>query len=134
MVSLDEVADAWCSYHSREHPPGDEGLDDPDSWALEFWQMRDVEDNPSLERDFVEALLRRAGSDPRLCGAIGAGPLEDLLPQADGDFLWLERLAAELPGTRIAVGTMWVDEWLDANQMARLDRIAGRLLARSRRE
>jgi hypothetical protein len=131
IATLDQLAEAWCAYHSRAEPRPD---DEPNWWAVDFflsgiWEL--LEEHRPLLRAALEALLRKADPDPRLCGFIGAGPLENFLPQTEDDFGWLEALAVEVPGTRIAVGAMWVDDWLSAEQMDRLDRIADKPLNRS---
>lgn len=127
IATLDEIAEAWCTTVAQDEKDDE----DPDFWAWSFFSMTGLfEGDRQLHRDAIEALLRRAGDDRDLLGAIGAGPLEDFLPQLEEDFRWLERLALELPGTRIAVGTMWVGDELTAWQMERLDQIADKPLTR----
>ena len=121
LVSLDEVAVAWCDHATRGATTGD----DADWWAVEFWYVISERGggDRALRRKVIEALLRRAGDDVLLCGSVGVGPLEDYLPRGEEDIEWLENLAAELPGARVAVGSMWVSE-LGPDEVAQLSAIA----------
>lgn len=121
QVSLDEVAAAWCDYHAR----GVTADGDADWWAVEFWYVISERGggDRALRRKVIEALLRRAGDDVSLCMSIGAGPLEDYLEGGAEDIAWLERLALRLPGTRVAVGCMYLSG-LDASDAAQLDQVA----------
>src|SRR5207245_5173350 len=98
LVTLEEVADAWCSYETRPHDPNVHE-DDPDWWAVELVVDRDhyLGPNDLRVRPILALLVDRAPDDDVL-GVVGAGPLEDFVKAADEDrLLWIESRAEQSP-------------------------------------
>ena len=129
LVTLEEIADAWCRYQTRPHIDGVED-EDPDWWAVELL-MRDYflrSDEPRV-RAVLDLLVGRAPDDDVL-GVVAAGPLEDLVMEADEDRLrWIEQRAEESPRFRQALQRVWV--WrLPPDALARVEQAAGTSLAR----
>lgn len=126
-VNIADVASAWCAYHRREHPPDEEGNDDPDWWAVNLWLTRTWWNDTKRVRDGVLALIEASESEHNVLEVIGAGPLEALLSQDENTTRWVERNAAFSPDFRAALGAVWVDE-LPAEVAARFAEAAGVLL------
>ena len=98
VVTIDEVAEAWCCYtERREHSgPADDADDaDPDWWAIEFFMMRTIFRNGPVYRSALLALLSRAKSD-YLVSCVAAGPLEKFVSDDESDLRWLEQEAARM--------------------------------------
>jgi hypothetical protein len=127
LVSLEDIADAWCRYTSRPHLDGvDE--EDPDEWTLLF--VTDIEDLDELcARTLLDLLVDRAPNDEVL-EVVGAGPLEDFVKGYDEDrLLWIEQRAASSARFRQALACVWI--WsLEPEVFARVERAAGVPLAR----
>src|SRR6476620_8974788 len=94
LVSVDEIADAWCQRSVRQErgdvPPLNESdwySTDPHWWAVEFWWLvsgrERVAAREALARDLLVKLIDHAPSDAVL-QHIGAGPLEEFI-RADED-------------------------------------------------
>ena len=128
LVTLEEIADAWCRYQTRPHINGVED-DDPDWWAVELvMDSHFLEDEPRV-RAIIDLLADRAPDDDVL-GVVAAGPLEDFVKTADEDRLcWIVQRANESRRFRQALGGVWV--WgLPPEAFARVEEAAGAPLAR----
>lgn len=126
-VSLDEIAVAWVCFHQRPHAYEDDWSEDPDWWAIEFWQSKVWYADEPVVRDGLLCLLRHASTD--VLGDIGAGPFEDYIGGADEDRLqWFETQAARSADFRQALGTVRISNE-PTEVFDRLQRAAGTRLA-----
>jgi hypothetical protein len=128
LVTLAEVADAWCSYQTRPHIAGVED-DDPDWWAVELLLDSGFWSDEARLRAALDLLVERAPDDD-VIGVVGAGPLEDFVKDYNGDRLvWIEERAAASPRFRQALTHVWI--WsVEPEVFARVERAAGVPLAR----
>jgi hypothetical protein len=129
LVTLEDIADAWCRYQSRPHIyEVDE--EDPDEWAMLFVAGGRFDDlDEPLVRTLLDILIDRAPSDDVL-EQIGAGPLEDFTKGCDEDRLsWIEERAASSTRFRHALARVWI--WsIEPEAFARVERAAGVPLTR----
>jgi hypothetical protein len=126
LVTLEDIADAWCRYTSRPHIDGVDG-DDPDEWASLL--VTDIEELDELRaRCLLDRLVDRAPNDD--LEVVGAGPLEDFVKGHNEDrLLWIEARAASSARFRQALACVWI--WsLEPQVFARVERAAGVPLAR----
>src|SRR4051794_32457932 len=77
LVTLEEVADAWCSYQTRPHVVGVEE-DDPDWWAVELLMVGGFWSDELRVRAVLD-LLVHGSPDDHVIEVVGAGPLEDFV-------------------------------------------------------
>jgi hypothetical protein len=122
LVTLEDLADAWCRYQSRPHVyEVDE--EDPDAWAMLCLADPGVIDEP-LIRILLDLLIDRAPNDDVL-EMVGAGPLEDFVKACDEDRLsWIEERAASSARFRQALARVWI--WsVEMDTFARVERAAG---------
>ena len=128
LVTLDEVADAWCRYQARPHVPGVEE-DDPDWWSVDLLLGGQFYAEEQRQRTLLDLLIERA-QDDELLGAIGAGPLENFITNDDDRLAWIEQRAAGSDRFREALRNVWI--WhLQPEAFARVELAAGEELARS---
>jgi len=123
MVTLDDIADAWCRHNSEFG----KGIDDPDWWAVDFVLSCGLDMNRELERAILPKLVEHADSE-HLIACVGAGPLEDFISEDEDDLRWLEAQAASNVKFRTALGVVRVR--VSESTFERLDRAAGRRLRR----
>jgi hypothetical protein len=130
MVTLDEIAVAWCAHRGRPHDRLSD-TDDPDQWASDLFFTDEVFRRADLYRSLLLKLVEHAPSDD-LLGAVGAGPLENFVSDDEDDLRWLESHCRTNRGLRIALSGVWC--WSDVSNetMHRLDVAAGVPLARPR--
>jgi hypothetical protein len=127
LVTLEQVAAAWCGYQTRTHFPGVED-DDPDWWAVFLLQDGEFWSDELRVRTVIDLLVERAPDDTALA-AVGAGPLEDFISDNEDRLVWIERRAAASVRFREAVRHVWI--WsLGPNVLARVERAVGEELAR----
>jgi hypothetical protein len=130
VVSLADLADAWCAYHERGQRDGLNRHDDPDWWAVEaVLAMNFGRTDDPRRRAVVLALVDRADSEYVL-QCIGAGPLEDYVEDRANIVEWIEQAAARSPKFRRALGNVWCADDVSAETLTRFDRAAGVKLAR----
>jgi len=129
VVTMDEVADAWCRYTERREHAGPDDDADPDWWAIEFFMMRPIFSNGRVYRSGLLALLRRANSD-YLVSCVAAGPLENFVSDDESDLRWLEQEAARNEVLRRALTGVWCHGHVSEATFARLERAAGQALPR----
>ncbi len=133
LVTLEEIAEAWCRYQLRPHPHGAED-DDPDWWAVQLVMDADFWSGEARIRSVITLLVERADGDEVL-GVVGAGPLEDFVKRYNDDRLaWIERSAAESPRFRQALRNVWIWRAAPPDVFARVERAAGAPLADPDRE
>jgi uncharacterized protein DUF6869 len=126
LVTLEEIADAWCSYQTRTHISGVED-DDRDWWAVELLLDSTFLSDETRRRATLELILERANAE-EVFGVFAAGPLEDFVAGCEGtgdDRLdWIERRAAASPRFREALRR--IHAWsLPPEIFERLERAAG---------
>jgi hypothetical protein len=127
LVTLEQVAAAWCRYHARTHVPGVED-DDPDWWAVFLLQGGEFWSDELRVRTVIDLLVERAPDD-RVLGVVGAGPLEDFISDDEDRLVWIERRATASARFREALRHVWI--WsLGPNVLARVERDVGAELAR----
>ena len=127
LVTLEQVAAAWCGYHARTHVPGVED-DDPDRWAVFLLQDGEFSSDELRVRTVIDLLVERAPDD-RVLGGVGAGPLEDFISDNEDRLVWIERRAAASARFREALRHVWI--WsLGPSVLARVERAVGAELAR----
>lgn len=129
IVTLDEIAAAWCRYSSRRHSVG--GDDDPDWWAIELFMTSEIFKRTALYRALLVKLVEHAQSDD-VIGAVGAGPLENFVSDDQDDLMWLESECQRNEKLRSALGGVWCAGEVSAETLERLDAAAGTQLARPR--
>jgi hypothetical protein len=137
LVSMDEIADAWCQRSVRQRlgdvPSATDTSDwfstDPQWWVVEFWWAVS-ERSPAHEqvvRDMLVKLVEHAPSDAVL-SHIGAGPFEEFVRADEDRVRWIEEQAASSPRFRTALANVWV--WSEpAWVFERVQRAAGVPLA-----
>jgi hypothetical protein len=93
LVTLEEIADAWCGYQTRPHIDGVED-EDPDWWAVELLMDSTFESDEARVRAVLDLILDRADEE-EIFGVFAAGPLEAFVKTYDDDrILWIEERAA----------------------------------------
>jgi hypothetical protein len=118
--SLTEIAEAWLAYQTTK---GDRYW-----WAVDLmWSDPYLHDRDRREK-FIELLIEAAPDD--LLGHAAAGPLEDAIYDADECVSWLEDRAATSPRFKQALGEVWIWDAVSEGRFARIERAAGRPLAR----
>jgi hypothetical protein len=125
LVSLDDVAIAWCRSHSA--PRSIDG-DDPDWWAVDLFFTRAISERSMLYRSLLLKLIEHANEAD--LGNIGAGPLEDFVSDDTDDLAWLESQCASNPKLRTALAGVWCSNHVSEETLERLDVAAGVKLAR----
>lgn len=128
LVTLDEVAIAWCSYTDRDHGPAQAADDDPEWWAIELFYTTEIFRRSATYRALLLKLVEH-GSDWAL-GCVGAGPLENFVSDNEGDLQWLERECAVNPKLRTALSGVACSTFVSPQNMDRLDAAAQVPLAR----
>jgi hypothetical protein len=128
LVTLEEVADAWCAYQRRPHIDGVED-EDPDWWAVELLMESDFLSDETRVRTVLDLILERA-DDEDAFGVFAAGPLEDFAYRCDESRLaWMEERAAASPRFREALQRIHV--WSEPPEVfERIERAAGAPLRR----
>jgi hypothetical protein len=128
LVTLEEIAQAWCRYQTRPHIPGVED-EDPDWWAIELLMDSRFQSDEQRLRTTLDLLIERAPDDDVL-GVAAAGPLEDFLSLPEENRLrWVEQRAVESDRFRQALQSVWV--WnLPPDAFARIEQAAGAPLTR----
>jgi hypothetical protein len=123
LVTLEEIADAWCRYQTRPHIDGVED-EDPDWWAVELLMDSTFESDEARVRAVLDLILDRADQE-EVFGVFAAGPLEDFVKDCDEDRLvWIEKRAAESSRFREALQRIWI--WpLPPEVFERVERAAG---------
>jgi hypothetical protein len=123
LVTLEEIADAWCGYQTRPHIDGVED-EDPDWWAVELLMDSRFESDEGRVRAVLDRILDRA-DDEEIFGVFAAGPLEDFVKAYDDDRIaWIEERAAASSRFREALQRNWI--WsLPPEVFARIERAAG---------
>ena len=121
LVSLDDVAAAWCRYASRPHSPDEPG--GPDWWAVDLFYNDEIYRRPELYRALLLTMVDHATE--AVLGAIGAGPLENFVSNDEDDLLWLERECSTNPKLRIALSGVWFPEFMSEEAVRRLEAAAG---------
>lgn len=131
LVSLEEIADAWCGYQTREHIRGVED-EDPDWWAVELLMNETFLSDEVRIRSTLDLILERA-DDEKVFGVFAAGPLEDFVDDDESRLVWIEERAAASPRFREALQRIWI--WsLPPEVFERVERAAGAPLPRPARE
>ena len=125
LVSVGEIAAAWCRYSGREHRDDDE---DPDWWAIALFFTREIFRRPALYRSLLVKLVDVASDD--VLGNVAAGPLENFVSDDEDDLRWLESECARNPRLRTALAGVWCARNVSEQTMRRLDAAAGEPLAR----
>jgi len=104
LVSVDEIAAAWCQMSVRQSrgdvPSATDESDwfstDPHWWALEFWWLASGREllpaREDLARDLLIAMVAHAPSDAVLLH-IGAGPFEEFIRPDEDRVRWIEQQA-----------------------------------------
>jgi hypothetical protein len=123
LVTLEEIADAWCRYQTRPHIDGVED-EDPDWWAVELLMDSTFESDEARVRAVLDLILDRADQE-EVFGVFAAGPLEEFVKDCDEDRLvWIEKRAAESSRFREALQRIWI--WpLPPEVFERVERAAG---------
>ena len=106
LVTLEEIAEAWCRYHARDQRSGVE-RDDPDWWAVGLLMFPEIRSDEQRLRALLELLVERAPNEDVLAAA-AAGPLEDFLAAAEGRLYWVQQCAEKSPRFREALQRVWV--------------------------
>ena len=107
LVTLEEIADAWCRYQERH---GVDGVDDedPDWWAVELLMDSGFGSDELRVRAILDLLIDRAG-DHDVLEVVAAGPLEDFVKAADKERLrWIVQRGEESPRFRQALQGIYV--------------------------
>ena len=126
LVSLDDVAAAWCRYQNTSHTSDDD--DDPDWWAVDLFFTTEIFRRIDVYRSLLLKLVEHA--DESVLGNIGAGPLESFVCDDPDHLQWLESHCASNPKLRVALAGVWCSNDVSAETLARLDRAAGQPLPR----
>jgi hypothetical protein len=129
LVTLEEIAQAWCRYQTRPHIPGAED-EDPDWWAIELLMDSRFQSDEQRLRTTLDLLIELAPNDDVL-GVAAAGPLEDFLKAfpEENRLRWVEQRAVESDRFRQALQWVWV--WnLPPDAFARIEEAAGAPLTR----
>ena len=122
LVTLDDIAVAWCSYSERADDSAD-GDDDPDWWAVALFFSTGIFQRRDIYRALLLKLVEHA-TDPVL-DDVGAGPLENFVSNDEDDLVWLEQQCAANSRLRTALSSVWCGKEISANTLRRLGRAAG---------
>jgi hypothetical protein len=125
IVTLDDIASAWCRYHLLDEP----AEDNPDWWAVDLFMTDEFLDDHQRLRDALLRLIEHAPTES-VVGCIGAGPLENFVSDDDGDLRWIEANTTANEKLRVALSYVWCDGYVTEATMARLDSVAATPLAR----
>jgi len=87
LVSLDDIAAAWCRDAALSRAATTESPAHRDRWAWEFFNMRSLRSRSNLFREVLLKIIDRA-EDDLLC-SVGAGPLETFFSSDTDDMAWL---------------------------------------------
>jgi hypothetical protein len=127
LVTLEEIADAWCRYQTRPQIAGVQD-EDPDWWAVELLMDSDFLSDERRVRQTLILLINQAPSEDVL-GVVAAGPLENFVAEDEDRLSWIEEQAKESPRFRGALQRAYL--WhLPAQAFARLEQAAGGELPR----
>jgi hypothetical protein len=121
-VSPDDIAAAWCRYHSTDEPIPDG--EDPDWWAVELWLSPAWWTSPQRIREELVRLIDAAPDDSTLA-AVGAGPLEAFLTDDPKDLQWLEEQAMSSTRFRTALAIAHIPSSLSQEAASRIKRASG---------
>jgi hypothetical protein len=126
VVSIDEVAAAWCRYAERDLRRGQDARPDwegdPDGWAMEIYFEEEFWDIPRRKR-FLSLIAALAPNDDVLL-LVGAQGLEDFITDEEDRLAWAEEQAALSGNFRKALQNVYVSG-LAPNSVTRLERAAG---------
>jgi hypothetical protein len=127
LVTLEEIAEAWCRYQTRPHIAGVED-DDPDWWAVELLMDSDFLSDEQRVCQTLTLLINQAPSEDVLRG-VAAGPLENFVSDDEDRLIWIERQAKNSARFREALRHAWL--WhVPPDAFARLERAAAAELPR----
>jgi hypothetical protein len=126
VVSLDDIATAWCRCQSAAH--SEDESEHPDRWAIDLFFTSELFRRPELYRSLLLKLVEHA--DDSALGQISAGPLEDFVSDDPDDLVWLEFQCASNPKLRTALAGVWCSNDVEPATLERLDAAAGVKLAR----
>ena len=126
LVSVDEIADAWCQWSVRQErgdvPPMNESdwfSTDPHWWAVEFWWLVSGRERvaawEAVARDLLVRLIDHAPSDAVL-QPIGAGPFEEFIRADENRVRWIEEQTAVSAKFRTALANVWI--WREPDRAA----------------
>jgi hypothetical protein len=122
VVTIEDVADAWWRYTTRDRTKPDE-LADAHWWAIELWiGGGPVWDREDLVRRGLAALAERAPDGADL-GSLGAGPIEDSVIEDDDRLRWIEEQAERSPNFKAALANVWIQN-LSPGTFLRVERAA----------
>ncbi|HEY3550835.1 MAG TPA: hypothetical protein VGK69_07270 [Gaiellaceae bacterium] len=123
LVTLEEIADAWCRYQMHPHVDGVED-EDPDWWAVELLMTSELWSDEARLRTTLDLIIDRADEEG-IFGVFAAGPLEDFAKDYNEDRLvWIEARAGASSRFRDALRRIWV--WsLPPEVFGRIERAAG---------
>jgi len=127
VTTADEIARTWHRYGAAR----ERTVDHPDWWAVELLLTREVFKRKALYRELLLKLVAEATDDAGL-GAVGAGPLENLVSDNPDDLAWLEAECATNARLRQALANVWCAGEVSDSTLARLDTAAGVRLPRPR--
>jgi len=110
VVTLDQIADAWCRHRQRfvgapDLPEAHE--DHQGRWAVDLLQTRRWWEDENRARAGLLALVDRAGAD-YLLEYVGAEALQTFLTANESDLRWIEEQAARSQEFRKALGSVQV--------------------------
>ena len=132
VVTLDQIADAWCRHRQRffRAPDLPEAHEDHQGrWAVDLLQTRRWWEDENRARAGLLALVDRADADSVL-EYVGAEALQTFLTANEGDLHWVEEQAARSKEFRKALGSVQVFGDLPDEVALRVERAAGIRLAR----
>jgi hypothetical protein len=131
VVTLDQIADAWCRHRQRfaSAPDMPEAQEDRHRWAVDLLQTRRWWENENRGRAGLLALVDRAEADD-LLEKVGAEALQTFLTTNEGDVRWIEEQAARSEKFRKALGSVQVFGDLPDEVALRVERAAGTRLGR----
>ncbi|WP_342107377.1 DUF6869 domain-containing protein [Methylobacterium sp. SI9] len=103
--SNEEIAATWIDFQGRLHVSPERMGEDRSWWAVDAI-MGLSEDNPfrALEICFAVA---RLSNDPKVLGALGAGPLEDIISENPNVIDVVSQEATSNENLITALGSMW---------------------------
>ncbi len=125
VVTLDEIATAWCRYHEA---PGTQ-FEGPDWWAASVFYTTEIFNRPLLYRSLLLKLLEHAASS-YVVDAVAAGPLENFVSDDEDDLQWIERECATRPKLRQALLGTASASYVSHETLLRLDAAAQQPLLR----
>ena len=107
LVSPQEIAEAWCRYHTRPHASDEES--DPDWWAVDLTRGSNFPDDTERFREAIRLTVEVAPND-ELLAVIGATFLEVVVWGGEDWLQWLETEASKSAKFRIALANVWIEE------------------------